>query len=263
MISSLVSRLRLTGNHDLAEALLEVTGGINDPYIFKAVILAGGPGSGKSFIGEHMFKGLGLKWYASDRQFEFLLKKRGLPLKLEKGNKDQYQTREDAKVLTNLQKVHWINGMLGIILDGTGQNKQKILGAKAGLENIGYDTSMVFVKTSLDVAQDRNAARERSLPPEDVEKIWRTASANGKVYKSAWGSDFFVVENNERLDEKGMAELGKRLRSKALNWLKRPLQNPKGQTAVELLKKHGGKTLSDLPDIMMREAADKEAKTPW
>ena len=29
--------------------------GVNDPGIFKAVFLAGGPGSGKSFVGSEIF----------------------------------------------------------------------------------------------------------------------------------------------------------------------------------------------------------------
>ena len=35
--------------------------GPNDPNIFKAVFMAGGPGSGKSYVADKLLKGRGLK----------------------------------------------------------------------------------------------------------------------------------------------------------------------------------------------------------
>jgi len=53
--------------------------GVNDPSIFKAVFLAGGPGSGKSFIvGKTALTALGFKVINSDISFENALKKVGL-----------------------------------------------------------------------------------------------------------------------------------------------------------------------------------------
>src|SRR5210317_1366961 len=50
--------------------------GVNDPAIFKAVFLAGGPGSGKSFIvGKTGLPSLGFKVVNSDDAFEAGLKK--------------------------------------------------------------------------------------------------------------------------------------------------------------------------------------------
>ena len=47
--------------------------GVNDPSIFKAVFLAGGPGSGKSFVvGKTGLTALGLKLINSDPAFEKL-----------------------------------------------------------------------------------------------------------------------------------------------------------------------------------------------
>ena len=45
--------------------------GVNDPAIFKAVFLAGGPGSGKSFVvGKTALKALGFRLINSDEAFE-------------------------------------------------------------------------------------------------------------------------------------------------------------------------------------------------
>ncbi len=61
--------------------------GVYDPGILKAVFLAGGPGSGKSYSVNQIFgiddimKGtsaLGLKVVNSDPAFEYFLKKRGV-----------------------------------------------------------------------------------------------------------------------------------------------------------------------------------------
>ena len=43
--------------------------GLYDPNIFKAFFLAGGPGSGKSFVAKNVFTGTGLKLVNSDGFF--------------------------------------------------------------------------------------------------------------------------------------------------------------------------------------------------
>ena len=56
--------------------------GVNDPGIFKAVFLAGGPGSGKTFVVKGLFgipdrlniSHAGLKMVNSDKELKFLLK---------------------------------------------------------------------------------------------------------------------------------------------------------------------------------------------
>ena len=59
------------------EILLE---GVYDPSIFKAIFLAGGPGSGKSFVAGETTPGHGLKMVSSDVLFEKLAKEAGIPL---------------------------------------------------------------------------------------------------------------------------------------------------------------------------------------
>ena len=57
--------------------------GVNDPGIFKAVFLAGGPGSGKSYVAQQLFgipekvnvSKTGLKMVNQDQELEMLLKK--------------------------------------------------------------------------------------------------------------------------------------------------------------------------------------------
>src|SRR6056300_231695 len=55
--------------------------GVNDPSIFKAVFLAGGPGSGKSFVvGKTALTALGFKVVNSDDAFENAMKKAGMEM---------------------------------------------------------------------------------------------------------------------------------------------------------------------------------------
>ena len=49
--------------------------GVYDKNIFKAFFLAGGPGSGKSWVSAKTLSGAGLKVINSDSAFESLLKK--------------------------------------------------------------------------------------------------------------------------------------------------------------------------------------------
>jgi hypothetical protein len=55
--------------------------GVNDPAIFKAVFLAGGPGSGKSFIvGKTGLGSFGFRVVNSDDAFENAMKKAGMEM---------------------------------------------------------------------------------------------------------------------------------------------------------------------------------------
>ena len=54
--------------------------GVYDPNIFKAFFIAGGPGSGKSFVVRKTTGGLGMKIVNSDEIFVKLLDKEGLSL---------------------------------------------------------------------------------------------------------------------------------------------------------------------------------------
>ena len=72
--------------------------GVYDPNIFKAFFLAGGPGSGKSYVVRRTTGGTGLKVVNSDDDFERKLKQAGLSLKMPKSQeKDRDEIRGRAK----------------------------------------------------------------------------------------------------------------------------------------------------------------------
>jgi len=73
----------------------ELQEGVYDPNIFKAFFLAGGPGSGKSYVVRRTTGGTGLKSINSDEAFEHLLTKAGLSLKMPP---EEFERKEVVRV---------------------------------------------------------------------------------------------------------------------------------------------------------------------
>ena len=176
----------------------ELQEGVYDPNIFKAFFLAGGPGSGKSYVVRRTTGGTGLKIVNSDPVFESLLKKAGLSLKMPPEEFERKEVvRGRAKQIVKKQQANYLEGRLGIIIDGTGKDAARISRQKASLEELGYDTYMIFVNTSIDVALERNEKRARSLQPSFVVKSWKDVQANIGAFNNMFRQGFIVVDNND------------------------------------------------------------------
>ena len=207
--------------HDLQE-------GVYDPNILKAFFLAGGPGSGKSYVIGRATGGLGMKIVNSDDAFEKLLKDAGLSLKMppeEEGPRDVVRGR--AKELTAKRKANYIEGRLGLIIDGTGREFDKISKQARELEILGYDVYMIFVNTSLDVALQRNEQRPRSVPTSIVTNSWKAVQSNIGKFSNFFKNGFIIVDNNDK-DEDMMKIVIKRVRSLAT----RKVQNNRGKAWI-------------------------------
>jgi len=207
--------------HDLQE-------GVYDPNILKAFFLAGGPGSGKSYVIGRTTGGLGMKIVNSDDALEKLLKDAGLSLKMppeEEGPRDVVRGR--AKELTAKRKSNYIEGRLGLIIDGTGREFDKISKQARELEILGYDVYMIFVNTSLDVALQRNEQRPRSVPTSIVTNSWKAVQSNIGKFSNFFKNGFIIVDNNDK-DEDMMKIVIKRVRSLAT----RKVQNNRGKAWI-------------------------------
>ena len=82
-----------------------------------------------------------------------------------------------------------------MIIDGTGHQYGKIDKNKKYAESLGYDTYMVFVNTSLEVAQERNLNRERVLDADRLEKSWKDVQNNLGKFQNLFGGNFRIVDN--------------------------------------------------------------------
>ena len=213
----------------------ELQEGLYDPNIFKAFFLAGGPGSGKSYVARQATGGTGLKSINSDDAFEHLLNKAGLSLKMPPEEFERKEVvRGRAKEITAAKQKNYLEGRLGLIIDGTGKDVNKILGQKAKLDELGYDTYMIYINTSLDVALQRNAERSRSLAEPFVVKAWKDVQANIGQFSNIFRQGFIVVDNNDA-DEDILKQVYKRVKG----LLRKKVQNTRAKNwmATELAKK--------------------------
>jgi hypothetical protein len=203
--------------------------GVFDPGILKAIFTAGGPGSGKSFVADMLmgarslekpyqkyfekntsYLPAGIKYVNSDNLFESGLRKMGINPKdladIESlpsdelwdiiQGKDPESIRNVAKGKLAIQRAFYESGRLGVLVDGTGREYEKIARQKEKMEKLGYDTAMVFVNTSEEVAQQRNAGRDRVLPEKTITDLWNQVQNNLKAYAQLFGNDFTIVMND-------------------------------------------------------------------
>jgi hypothetical protein len=99
---------------------------------FKAMFLVGGPGSGKDFLIHSVLDTQNIKEVSMERVFNAIIKE------------------------TNIEE---LDSFPSIVINGNADNKDKIILTKAILEEMGYDTSMVFVYTSEETSKTRNDYR--------------------------------------------------------------------------------------------------------
>jgi len=244
-------------NKWLLESPEVIEEGVFDPGILKAVFTAGGPGSGKSFTadlifgmrdaaGKPLFKRAsflgptGLKYVNSDNLFEKGLKNAGIDAgdlaRIEKEDPalwDQIQgsaptsIRNVAKSQLASLKAFYESGRLGMLVDGTGRRYDKMVRQKEALEALGYDTMLIFVDTSEDVAVERNNSRERKLPEEGVRKMWQAVQDNKAGFQQLFGDDMVII-NNDRF---GPPE--EEIIQKITGFVDAPVRNPLGQAWIE------------------------------
>ena len=91
----------------------ELQEGLQDPNIFKAFFLAGGPGSGKSFVVRKTTGGTGLRIVNSDDIFEKYLKDAGFDMdmrtkKAERETNDREVMRQKAKTITTKKTKNYV-----------------------------------------------------------------------------------------------------------------------------------------------------------
>ena len=232
--------------------------GVNDPGILKAVFLAGGPGSGKSYVAGGIFgipskvnaSAYGLKLVNQDKELERMLKKYGFGTDLDNMPDELFRQLTDpnysdysgfrsrAKELTASRKKLYMDGRLGMIIDGTGHKYNKIREQKMELEEIGYDCYMVFVHTDLDIAQQRNMERPRKLSPELVERSWKDVQKNKEAFQGLFGNmNFIMVNNNDFLSEKAATQKFNMLVKKGIgSFIKKPVRNYRGKKWIDKQK---------------------------
>ena len=204
------------------KAFYKLQEGLYDPNIFKAFFMAGGPGSGKSYVAGKTTAGLGLKVVNSDIVFEKYLKQARLSFEMPDAQAvKRDERRAAAKQVTAKRQDNYVEGRLGMVIDGTGKDYSKISSQASQLKAIGYDVHMIFVNTSLDVALERNKQRSRQVPEKIVIDSWNAVQKNIGQFQRFFGNkNFIVVDNNDAGEDilgKAYKEVRRMLRKKVDN----------------------------------------------
>jgi len=224
--------------------------GVDDPAIFKAIFLAGGPGSGKSFtVGKTGLGALGFKLVNSDSAFEKAIEKAGGVMEPEfifspKGQ----EVRAKAKSLTAKQMNLYIQGRLGLVIDGTGKDYEKIKKQAIKLKEIGYDVGMIFVNTDLETAVKRDSMRSRTLGPKQVKIMWDDVQKNIGKFQSLFKNNFVIVDNSEGANwQKATTDAYKKM-SKFAN------ATPRNKIARDWIKQQLGEVYEDVKTGIQKKA---------
>ncbi len=217
--------------------------GFYDKGILKAFFMAGGPGSGKSYVSGELFGfdedsisslsgSTGLKLINSDKSFEKFAEEAGFELdqiadiKNDPSRWEELMAiRDKAKKLTSNQQRNYINGRLGMVIDGTGKDFAKIETSRRLLSDLGYDTYMIFVNTSLEVALERNKSRKRQLPDELVTDMWNEVQQNIGKFQNLFGGDKMIIVDNSVTNSNVLP----RVEKEVMKRINQSVQNPEGK----------------------------------
>ena len=200
-----VRKIMIKEEFNVDEAFIEIlTEGVHDKAIFKAVFLAGGPGSGKDYVLDNTLAGHGMTEINSDKALEFLMDKEGLDKTMPASENEKKDiVRGRAKNITELRQRLALLGRNGLIINGTGDDVEKITKIKKKLEEIGYDSSMVVVNTADEVSKQRNIERGqrggRTVPENIRKEKWDNVQAGRAEFAKMFGQNYMEFDNSEDL----------------------------------------------------------------
>jgi shikimate kinase len=200
--------------NDLTQSLAE---GIKDPNIFKAIFMAGPPGAGKNrVITDLGLSYAGFKLQDIDRTLFFLKKaKHQINDLIQARSEEEINKEYDYSLKKTLVRQSLLQkNMLGLLINTTGRDSDKLMALNKELKNSGYDTFMIFVHADYNVAFDRVQDREknatdpwdkRPVTPEYFDDAYDNSIQNLDFYKLMFGGQFAYIWNNTppdlRLDE--------------------------------------------------------------
>lgn len=217
--------------------------GVYDKWIFKAIFLAGGSGSGKSTARKLLLPNF--KSMDTDELSMLKLRKEKIPpdykKRSEKEEKRYIEIHHEAfDTMYNKKQKSILTGRLPIVIDRTGASYPSLAEQKKELEDLGYETKMIFIDTPLDLAQKRNLERERKMDPKAVESFHKRTRENVDKFRHLFGSDFIIIDGS-----KPFAEMKSELDAmykKIAKWMRVPVKNAKAEAwRKEEIRKKGEK----------------------
>ncbi len=109
--------------------------------------------------------------------------------------------RGKAKALTGKKQARYLMGRLGVVVDGTGKEFDKVKKQAQAMKALGYDVAMIFVNTDLQTAIDRDAQRARTIGEKEVTNYWNEVQRNIGAFQTFFGKkDMLIVDNSNGKD---------------------------------------------------------------
>ena len=184
--------------------------GFNNPSN-NFVVIAGGPGAGKSFITRNLINLDNVKEFNVDQVRVMTAKKLWGDeweenISTEEGYDEILKrtfTTSDPRNLTVKHLKQFLqqerNQPVNVVYDAGGGQEQVMKDVHTLAKENGFNTTLVYVRTPLDVAQERNIERPRSLPPEMVAQYHQQVKNNMRnmipIFDNVW-----TVDNKDMID---------------------------------------------------------------
>lgn len=207
-----LASLLLSEKDPLSEGIIKEERVVNfDSPKNNFVVIAGGPGVGKSFITNNLINLNNIKYFNVDQVRVAIAKKLwGDEWEKNISTPDGYQkildlthTTSDPRNLTvkflkNFLQIERKEG-INIIYDAGGGQREVMEDVWKLAKDNGYHTTLVYVRTPLEVAQERNIKRPRKLQPDMVSSYHQQVKDNIRYLIDKFDSVWFV-DNKDTID---------------------------------------------------------------
>jgi len=208
-----------------------------DRGLFKAIFITGGPGSGKDIVIREAIAENKAVEINSVQAFDYLMDKQKLS---EKSN----DLRREA-----------IRNRGPLIINGPADDHTRIITIKEELEELGYETVMVFVETSNETSKERNEKLTKMVSESVRKEKWQLAQTNKEAYVQNFNK-FINFDNSVSLElvEQNITDtyntLNKFIDTKNLN-----------ETSCAWLENHGKLNINDSVKFLFKEDENVKKNT--
>ena len=150
--------------------------------MFKAVFVTGGPGSGKDIILRESIPENRAVEINLIQAFDYLADKQKLSEKTEDYRRNAIRSRKP------------------LIINGPADKQNEMFWVKEELEELGYDTLMVFVETSNEASKSRNEKLTKMIAESTRQVKWKQAQDSKNDYQNKF-EHFISLNNSGSLEE--------------------------------------------------------------
>ena len=215
-----------------------LTESINDKAIFKALFVAGYPGSGKTTLIKRVHDGsLPVMMVNSDVWTEYYLKF------------DRTAWSDIGKLVKrhSLNNAFFhLNSLLPLYVDSTGTNPTLFKNRVNLLTEYGYDLKMIMI--DIDVKESKRRAIKRYLDGgrkvqmDYIDQAYKQINKDKGMYKKMI-PNYKTVKGDEMTPE-----LVNKVSNEVFSFFSAPVKNPRGKEVIDFMKNNGYKYYMDIPE---------------